>query len=78
MFNNLLLSFIITSFSAFEIVEKTFGYTNHTILPEALEKWPIDLFGNLLPRHLELIYLINSWKDYSLLHLEIKLTKNIF
>lgn len=42
------------------IVSKVFNYTNHTILPEALEKWPIDLFGNLLPRHLELVYQINE------------------
>ena len=44
---------------AFDIVRRTFNYTNHTILPEALEKWGVDLFGRLLPRHLELIYLIN-------------------
>jgi starch phosphorylase len=44
---------------AWEIVYRTFGYTNHTVLPEALEKWGIDLLGNLLPRHLEIIYLIN-------------------
>lgn len=43
---------------AWEIVYKCFSYTNHTILPEALEKWGIDLFGKLLPRHLELIYLV--------------------
>ena len=46
---------------AFDIVRKTFAYTNHTVLPEALEKWSIDLLGKLLPRHIELIYLINHY-----------------
>lgn len=44
---------------AWDIVTRTFGYTNHTVMQEALEKWPLELFGNLLPRHLEIIYLIN-------------------
>ena len=44
---------------AFNIVKKTFNYTNHTVLPEALEKWGVDILERLLPRHLELIYLIN-------------------
>ena len=44
---------------AFNIVQKTFNYTNHTVLPEALEKWGADIFERLLPRHLEIIYLIN-------------------
>lgn len=42
------------------IVTKTFAFTNHTVLPEALEEWPVEFFSRILPRHLEIIYEVNS------------------
>jgi starch phosphorylase len=45
---------------ALEVTRATVGYTNHTLLPEALESWPLPLFERLLPRHMQIIYAMNS------------------
>jgi starch phosphorylase len=46
--------------TSWDIARRTFGYTNHTLLPEALESWPITVFERILPRHMQIVYAINA------------------